>query len=292
MSYKEGLVPRRSERIFAIERWFLNKLSVDYELVNNEHIEEVRNLLQQGKRVNALLDHRSLADLASGAAIAFKEKFGDLISDAVFMVALKYLDRHHTNLLLMGVNTIPMVSPGMDNDPRQTRVNRAGLKAVKNLKDGTLFIVPPEGTRSKSGKMEKGRREITTFFQKDHYILPIAFEGTEEQWPQGIQGGIKYWVGNGRNKKAKVIFGKPFAVEKMDQLVNHLAPDHRKLDRKQLSVDMTMRAIAILHLTQGNKKYVEGSYYEKFMRDLADKSWLFLKPEELIKSSSSQKQGV
>jgi len=224
----------------------------------------------------------------------FKEKKGSLIRKGVFIISQKYIDRELSDFFLRGINVIPMISPTMKDDPRQTEVNMAGLRAVRNRPDGTLFVLTPEAERIKTGKMEKARRESTSFWhvKRNVYLFLVAFERTEVQWPPGKKGTLHYWFGGGMLHKMRVIFGKPIEVKKMDQIVNYLAQNYDGFDRKQLSVDMAMRGIAILHLTQGDKKYVEGSYYEDLMRDLADKNWLFLKPEELIKSSSSQKQGV
>lgn len=296
MSYKEGFVHRRSEAIYSTEDALLRKLPVKYEAYGLENIEEIKRLLEEENNVFATPDHRSLADTASGAVIAFKEKgaFGNLIHDAVFIISLKYLKNKVSDFFLRGINIIPMFSPTMEEDPRKREVNWAGIRAVRDRPDGTLFIITPEAERNKTGKMQKARRESSSFWhiKKNAYIFPIAFEETEVQWPPGKKGTLYYWFGGGMLHKMRVVFGKPYSVEEMDKLVNHLAQEHAEFDRKQLSVDMAMRAIAILHLTQGDKKYVEGSYYEDLMRDLSSKSWLFLKPEELTKSDPSRKQDV
>ena len=296
MSYKEGLVHRRSEAIYSAEEFFLRKLPVKYEVLGLEYLVEIKRLLEEENNVFATPDHRSLADTASGAVITFKEKraFGNLIHDAVFIISLKYLENKASDFFLKGINVIPMFSPTMEEDPRKKAVNWAGIRAVRDIPEGTLFIITPEAERNKTGKMQKARRESSSFWhiKKNAYIFPIAFEETEVQWPPGKKGALHYWVGGGMLHKMRVIFGKPIEVKKVDQIVNYLSQNYDGLDSKQLSVDMVMREVAILHLTQGDKKYVEGSYYEDLMRDLADKSWLFFKPEELTKSGPSQKQGV
>jgi len=263
----ERELPRSSENIFKAEKTLLGAIPVNYELEGRENIEQVKSLLEAGRNVIAIVDHRSLADTASGAIVAFKEGFDDLVEKAVFVIAQKYIDKKITKILINSIHIIPVISPTMGHDPRQREINKAALCTAKNLPEGTLLIMTPEAERIKDGNMAKARKESVSFWhmRRDPYIIPVAVEGTEKQWPGGAIGPIKYFGLAGFRKKCRFIFGTPVELSNIRKVVKQSGV----ADEKQLEVDLAMNLVADLHRKHGNPEYTRG-YYDNFDQRLRE----------------------
>lgn len=75
-------------------------------------------------------------------------------------------------------------------------------EAVASLKNGDILIIYPEGTRSRTGEIQKGKWGTAKFFLKTGKpILPAAFAGTYELMPPG--GKLK------PKRIVKINIGKP-----------------------------------------------------------------------------------
>jgi len=81
-------------------------------------------------------------------------------------------------------------------------------QALNTLKEGRLFAVAPEGTRSRTGTMIKGKEGVAYLAIKSGApIIPGGISGTEtmaDDWR------------NLRKPKIKIQFGKPFTLPKLD----------------------------------------------------------------------------
>jgi len=103
-------------------------------------------------------------------------------------------------------------------------------KAIKQLKEGYSLIIYPEGTRTRTGEMAKGKWGIVKLlFATEVPILPVALSGTFELLPPG--GKLKF------ERKIKINIGKPLyfseEIEKSKKL------DKGSKEYKQLMCNIT-----------------------------------------------------
>ena len=81
-------------------------------------------------------------------------------------------------------------------------------EAIKTLKEGGIIGIFPEGTRSRDGKLHKGKTGAVRIALAAKYpIIPIGIQGTYELWPPH-QKLPK------RKKKVIISIGKPISLEK------------------------------------------------------------------------------
>lgn len=100
------------------------------------------------------------------------------------------------NLLYLIAGVIPL------NRKDENSKIRALSEAASALKKGDILIIYPEGTRSRTGQIQKGRWGVAKIFLKSGVlILPTAFIGTFELMPPGGKLKIKRTV--------NLIIGKP-----------------------------------------------------------------------------------
>ncbi len=84
---------------------------------------------------------------------------------------------------------------------------RAVEKAIKSLKMGDILIIYPEGTRTRTGKMGKGKLGVAKIFLETGVpLLPVGIKGTFELLPPGGKLKIKRVV--------EIKIGKPLFFEK------------------------------------------------------------------------------
>jgi 1-acyl-sn-glycerol-3-phosphate acyltransferase len=80
-------------------------------------------------------------------------------------------------------------------------------KAIEALKIGDILVIYPEGTRSRTGKIQAGRWGIAKIYLKSGVpILPMAIKGTFELFPPSGKLKIKRIV--------KINIGQPLYFEK------------------------------------------------------------------------------
>jgi 1-acyl-sn-glycerol-3-phosphate acyltransferase len=92
-------------------------------------------------------------------------------------------------------------------------------KAEKVLKKGDILVIYPEGTRSRTGKIQEAKTGIAKIFLKTKIpILPVAIKGTFQLMPPGKSlPKIK--------KIIKINIGKPFYFEKEFEVAKNLNPE-------------------------------------------------------------------
>lgn len=84
---------------------------------------------------------------------------------------------------------------------------RTVKKAIKSLKMGDILIIYPEGTRTRTGKMGKGKSGVAKIFLETGVpLLPVGIKGTFELLPPGGKLKIKQIV--------EIKIGKPLFLEK------------------------------------------------------------------------------
>jgi len=109
-------------------------------------------------------------------------------------------------------------------------VDRHALRAcLRVLSEGRVLAVAPEGTRSKTGSMQRGKPGIAYLaVRTDAPILPVAIIGTER---------LKEWK-RLRRPACQVIIGPPFHLPKAD-----VKPT---TDQLQELADLVMMRIGLL----------------------------------------------
>jgi hypothetical protein len=230
---------------------------LNYSIEGKQYIDEAREILGEGGIVIAALDHRGFADMVSGACVAIKEDFDDLVQVADIIIKISYIKTFPTNLLPKYFRVSPVVPHTMPDYPNRDEINRQAIERAQNLPDGSLLVVTPEGTRSGQVGIQEARYGAQQFWhgRGKRYIIPLAVEGTEKQWPRklGMPVGGVYYNFYGRFKNAKFIFGEPRSVESYDSIAERLGKNEDDIAR--LRTEVVMADIARLHLEKGKAEY-------------------------------------
>ena len=116
----------------------------------------------------------------------------------------------------------------------------ATKEAIASLKKGYVLILYPEGTRSRTGKIGKGRWGTAKFFLETGVsILPMAINGTYKLMPPGGKLKIK--------KIVKINIGKPLYFEQELAEAKNLLPDSEEYNQVLIKItDRVMEEIIAL----------------------------------------------
>ncbi|MFZ5945485.1 MAG: lysophospholipid acyltransferase family protein [Bacillota bacterium] len=157
--------------------------------------------IPQGNNVIFIANHLSNAD---GLILQYVlEKYKN---DITFLAGVKLKDELLTNLILELVPHI-CIHP---NKPDRKAIREA-IDVLNKKK--SLFIFP-EGTRSRTGELLKGRSGVVLIAKNTEVpIIPIGIWGTEKLLPINTEGAMsKEWF-----NKAEVHMevGKPFKVQEL-----------------------------------------------------------------------------
>jgi len=177
-------------------------------------VEGLENILPEGPLIFAQ-NHMIFVDTVLGAAFIDRE-----------VVGMSKVENYHNPVfavLLTLYGTFPV---------RRGEVDRRALRtALKVLEAGKVLGAAPEGTRSKTNTLQKGKDGLAYLAVKaDVPILPVAVWGQEKFWQQ---------LRKLRRTEVKVVMGKPFIFE----------PGEGKLTREQLTQmtdEMMYRLAALL----------------------------------------------
>lgn len=272
---------------FSAPRELLKRFPLNYEFIGGENIDKARELLAQGVTIVAILDHKSFADLISGAMVTVKEDFDDLVKQANIIAKITYVERFPSKQLLRNFKFRPVVPHTMPDYPNRDEINAEAKRWAQELPGGSILVMAPEGTRANKGSMTAGRYGASEYWHGngERYLLPVAIEGTEKQWPRGALGIIKYF-GGGFRIKARYIIGKLVPVVDVDEAAEVYAGDRDNEEFTRLKTDLAMLLIAQLHQ---DPKY-KGTYYVQLEEDLDSREI----PQNLRDSGNIffQKRGV
>jgi 1-acyl-sn-glycerol-3-phosphate acyltransferase len=177
-------------------------------------VEGLDNLPEEGPLI-VCQNHMISIDTVVGAAFVKRE-----------IVGMSKVENYHVPILgflFKAYGTFPV---------RRGEVDRQALRtALKVLKQGKVLMVAPEGTRSKTNTLQKGKDGLSYIAVRSGVpILPLAIWGQEEFWHQ---------LRRLRRTRVKVVFGRPFMLE----------PGEGKLTREQLTQmthEMMYRIAALL----------------------------------------------
>ncbi|MEK7502131.1 MAG: 1-acyl-sn-glycerol-3-phosphate acyltransferase [Patescibacteria group bacterium] len=250
---------------FSAPKELLRRFPLNYEFAGGENIDKARELLARGITVVAILDHKSFADLISGAMVTVKEGFDDLVKKANIIAKITYVEGFPSRQLLRNFKFRPVVPHTMPDYPSRDEINAEAKRWVQELPEGSILVMAPEGTRVKDGSMTVGRYGASEYWHGNgqRHLLPVAIEGTEKQWPRGALGFFKYF-GGGFRIKSRFIVGEPVSVVNVDEAAEAYAGGRDNEEFTRLKTDLAMFLIAQLHQ---DPKY-KGTYYVQLEEDL------------------------
>jgi 1-acyl-sn-glycerol-3-phosphate acyltransferase len=111
--------------------------------------------------------------------------------DSVFILALmprrilavgkaEYMDSWRTRYLFPAVGMIPL------NRTSSTAAAAALAQSARALESGDLFLIYPEGTRSRDGYLHRGRTGVARLAMRTGApIIPVGIQGTDAIQPPG-----------------------------------------------------------------------------------------------------------
>jgi 1-acyl-sn-glycerol-3-phosphate acyltransferase len=203
-------------------------LVVDYEVEGLENLPEKVPLI-------VVQNHMIFIDTVVGAAFIDREVVG--------MSKAENFDNPLIAFFFGLYGTFPV---------RRGEVDRQALRtSLKVLKEGKVLMVAPEGTRSKTNTLQKGKDGLSYIAIKSGAgISPLAIWGQERFWQQ---------LRRLRRAKVKAVFGPPFEFD----------AGQGKLSREQLSqmTDEMMYRIAALLPKEYRGHYSDSSLAtEEYLR--------------------------
>jgi 1-acyl-sn-glycerol-3-phosphate acyltransferase len=221
------------QRIANIVLRFLMFILLDYD------VEGLDNLPQEGPVITAQ-NHMIFVDTVIGAALIDRQIVG--------MSKVENYSNPLVAFLFKWYGTFPV---------RRGEVDRRALRmALKVLKEGKVLMAAPEGTRSRTNTLQKGKDGLSYIAVKAAApIVPVAIWGQEKFWEQ---------LRRLRRTKVKVVMGKPFIFE----------PGEGKLTREQLSqmTDEIMYRLAALLPAEYRGYYSElSAATEEYLRPYDDR---------------------
>jgi 1-acyl-sn-glycerol-3-phosphate acyltransferase len=119
--------------------------------------------------------------------------------DIIMAVAEKYRDHPLFGAIGRAANAIWL---------NRFEADFAALREIlARMQQGGLMVIAPEGTRSKTASMQKGKLGAAFLASKSGYpVLPVALTGTEDA---GVLANLKRF----RRSKIKVVAGDLYTVE-------------------------------------------------------------------------------
>ncbi|MGI6225074.1 MAG: lysophospholipid acyltransferase family protein [Peptococcales bacterium] len=179
----------RKRLLNKLTRYFIKKYA-------DIHVEGLENIPKEGN-VIFLANHLSNAD---GLILQYllREK-----KEVTFVAGVKLQNELITKLMLELVPHIKI----QPNKPDRKAIREA-IDVVKNK--SSLFIFP-EGTRSRTGELLKGRSGVILIAKNTNALLvPIGIWGTEKLLPINTSGKMSNeWF---KDAKVSIKIGKPFSL--------------------------------------------------------------------------------
>jgi len=159
-------------------------LIADVEIVGMEHV-------PQG---NVIAAANHLGRLDTAVLLYGLER-----EDIIMAVAEKYKDHWLYGAIGRAVNAIWL---------NRFDVDFAALREILGrMKQGGVFVIAPEGTRSKTRSMQQGKMGVAFLAAKSGFpVVPVALSGTEDD-------GVKENLRRFRCLKIRAVVGQPFFIE-------------------------------------------------------------------------------
>lgn len=211
-----GLLPKAWRR--ALVRWFLD---IVWNRFTDTTVSGLANI-PEGPCL-FIANHLSNADAVSIYRALRPRRI-------YFLAGVKLKGTTMTRVVMEALDTIPIKPDSPDVE--------ALKRAVDSLKHGKSVLIFPEGTRSRTGRMQRGKRGAALIARRAGVpIVPIALTGTEQFLPinDSNMGGEQM-----RHAAVTVTVGRPFHL---DQLSYAVAEGQ---DERQAIVDAMMLQVAAL----------------------------------------------
>jgi len=182
-------------------------------VVDRLFIEEVKGINNIPKKSNFILaaNHQSHLDQLATGYICVPRRF-HMIGQTDSYSGL-------TKLFLYIVYFLAGVIPL--NRRSEESKKRVIEGAINSLKKGDILIIYPEGTRSRTGEIQKGKMGIAKIFLKTGVpILPVGIKGTFELLPPAGKLKIKRIV--------KINIGKPLFFKEEFERAKKIYPNSKE----------------------------------------------------------------
>lgn len=146
-----------------------------------------------------------------------------------FVAGIKLKESPVSRIGLEAVNTIPIHPNTPDID--------AVKKCIKKINSGKSVLIFPEGTRSRTGQMIKGKKGVVLIAKKaEKPVIPIGITGTEKLMPINDSNMEKEGF---HFAEVTVTFGKPLYIPKKEDM----KPGE---DYYEFCLEMVMKSISEL----------------------------------------------
>ena len=197
----------------------LNGFLRKYAIINVEGMENLNDL---NEPVIFICNHLSNSD-----ALVMNKVLGK--QDVTFVAGIKLSKNKFTNLGIHVIKTIPIKPNSADKDAMSNIVN--------TVKSGNNVFIFPEGTRSRNGGLQEGKRGIL-LIQKltKAKIVPIGIHGTEKMLPINDSGMDKEEF---HRSKVYINIGKPIQIPERNK-------EENKKEYEEKAMNYVMKSIAQL----------------------------------------------
>lgn len=150
--------------------------------------------------------------------------------DVTYVAGVKLGSNPLTSLGLSIIKTTPVHPNSADKE---------GIKRIiEILKDGNNILIFPEGTRSRTGKMIKGKKGILLILKLCKVpVVPIGMTGTEKLLPINMEGKMEQEKFQHADITLKI--GEPFMLPKRFK-------DEPKKEYEERAMDFVMKNISKL----------------------------------------------
>ena len=236
--------------------WYMKRHQT---LTGASNLARVAELRRQGCKIVMDFDHFSAADIPAPLAVFRNRGFNELTKNIFYLIGLRWSEK----FWIRGgdrsfVVPMPLVPNRPVHDPLEHEAafkvrreeyvkllrqihdynNKALDLMAAQLREGKMGWVSSQGTRSRSGLIQRSVSGAQDFWRAADVVVPIGLEGTRDIIPI-YQRFPRIW------KELRVLVGKPiFTVDGLP------------------SADALGRARAQLHIDHGNP-LVAGEYYEE-----------------------------
>ena len=169
----------------------------------------LRSIVRFIMKIIAQIEVHGLEKLPRGNVIVAANHLGRLDSavlfclldreDIIMAIAEKYKDHPLFGAIGRASNAIWL---------NRFEADFSALRQIlERMKQGGLFVIAPEGTRSKTEAMQKGKPGVVFLASKSGYpVLPVAITGTEDR---GVAENLKHF----RRSKIVVRAGELMQIE-------------------------------------------------------------------------------